>query len=104
MMPKFFLDLTFDEQSSLFKNDPDTFERLARDALNDFTRALPHDKQEEARAIQIELDLYLKGYEGDERFNMFLLKFGETFQKFQRVMNGDYSDDLEVEIDFISDE
>jgi hypothetical protein len=103
-MSKKFFDLSFDEREALALNDPEAFEILAREVIEDFLNTLPEHQQDAGRAIQIELDLYLKDYEADERFNMFLIKFGETFQKFQRVVNGDYSDDSEVEIDFTVDE
>lgn len=87
-MTKKFEDLTPDERMNYAKDEPEAFNQLAEQAIEDFILSAPAHKQLKLRAIQAKINKELSKYKHPvARLNRMQELFWNQVREFQQSLN-----------------
>jgi len=89
MTTKKFTDLTPDERRNYYLSEPEAFDRLAKEAIEEFITSAPPNKQLKLRALQANINKNLNKYKDPTaRLNAMVELFWKGVHKFQNALGG----------------
>lgn len=89
MTTKKFTDLTPNERMNYYLSEPEAFDRLAQEAIEEFIVNSPPNKQLKLRALQASINKELKKYKDPTaRLNAMISLFWKGVSEFQKSLRG----------------
>lgn len=89
MTTKKFTELTPDERMDYYKTEPEAFDKLAKEAIEEFIVNSPPNKQLKLRSLQASINKELKKYKDPTaRLNAMISLFWKGVSEFQESLRG----------------
>jgi len=90
MTTKKFTDLTPDERMEYYKSEPEAFEKLAKECIEELITSAPGNKQLKLRALQANINKEMSKYKDPTaRLNAMVSLFWKGVSDFQSALKGE---------------